>query len=99
MDRKYRSLTQNNSIQRTGGRSSLSYVPSLNTISKSLGRKRKLTLDLPALPKSWGGVAVPDSLKVTPDCQDFVILMKILRVKSQSSWVCFSDNVAGPQYG
>ena len=56
------------------GAAGLSYMPSLNVISKKLSRKRKADLDLPPLAKSWEDLVVPESLKKTPDGSDFLIL-------------------------
>ena len=52
----------------------LGYLPKPNTISKGLSRKRKAELDCPQLPSSFSDFSVPESMKLTADNQEFLIL-------------------------
>ena len=61
-------------------------LPNMRSMARLIQKKRKSSLNMPALPVSWEEMEVPDEYKFTQDGEDFLVLDEVVPGTLKKVW-------------
>ena len=77
-----RSVMRDPSTSRAG----MSELPNMRSMARLIQKKRKSSLNMPALPVSWEEMVVPDEYTITTDGEDFLVLDEVVPGTNKKVW-------------